>query len=87
MRVVVVDVLKVHYESAAQEVVLPGISGELSVLDYHEDFLCSLGKGDIYIRKGAIDSENNAVVQFAFPINRGVAKMFRNELVVLVEKS
>ena len=74
MRVVVLAMEKVVFESMAKEVILPGDEGEITVLDFHQPFLYRLENGSI-----RIDNKKR------IPIRQGLAKMRGNELVILAE--
>jgi F0F1-type ATP synthase epsilon subunit len=88
MRVSVFESKKVIYEGNAKEVVLPGKDGEFSVWDFHQDFLYTLGKGFIKIMElspGIRKIKRSDVFERKIEILHGLAKMKKNELVILVE--
>jgi F0F1-type ATP synthase epsilon subunit len=62
------------YEARASQVTLPGVEGELAVLDFHAPVISLLKAGRI-----SVDGKY-------LLIRQGVAMMDRNELVVLVER-
>jgi len=66
---------KIIYKNNAKSVVLPGDDGEVCLGDFHQAFLCCMKKGFIHIDG-----------KFSFLIRHGIAKMWRNELVILVEQ-
>lgn len=74
MRVSVMDLRKVIYKGNVREVTLPGEEEEITVLDFHQAFLCRLKEGIVQMRK----PDNR------LSINGGVARMYRNELTILV---
>ncbi len=59
------------YAGQAEQVVLPGEDGELSVFDCHAPMLCALGAGMVHIDERQ------------FPIEGGLATVWRNRVVVL----
>jgi F-type H+-transporting ATPase subunit epsilon len=62
------------YEHVAAQVTLPGVEGELAVLDFHAPMISLL-------RAGRVRVDGKYLV-----IRRGVAMVDRNELTVLVER-
>jgi F-type H+-transporting ATPase subunit epsilon len=62
------------YEALASQVSLPGVEGELAVLDFHAPLITLLKTGQI-----SVDGRY-------LLIRQGVAMMDRNELLVLVER-
>jgi F-type H+-transporting ATPase subunit epsilon len=62
------------YEDRASQVTLPGVEGELGVLDFHAPMISLLKAGQI-----SVDGKY-------LLIRQGVAMFNRNELVVLVER-
>lgn len=62
------------YEAMALQVSLPGVEGDLAVLDFHAPMISLLRAGRI-----AVDAKY-------LRIRQGVALVDRNELVVLVER-
>ncbi len=63
------------FQELVSSVVLPGEDGELSILDFHQVIIVCLKKGVIKINE-----------KFLIKINRGIAKMQKNQLTILVEK-
>lgn len=80
MRVTVLDPKKIIYEGNAKEVILPGESGEFSVLDFHQMFLACLMRGDI-----KVITNKPSQFETRIPIKKGIAKMLKNELMIIVE--
>jgi F-type H+-transporting ATPase subunit epsilon len=62
------------YEDKASQVSLPGVEGELAVLDFHAPLITLLKAGQI-----SVDGKY-------LLIRQGVAMMDRNHLLVLVER-
>jgi len=88
MRLSILDPIRVVYQGNAREVVLPGADGELSVLDFHQPFLYSLRSGYIKITQQTWQRKNANIAlpkQTNIVIKKGMARMERNELVILVE--
>jgi F0F1-type ATP synthase epsilon subunit len=88
MRVIVSTPKDILYEGNAQGAVLSAEDGEVCVMDSHQDFMCALRVGAVRI----LDPEEMVSEKWQFSdgdaaikINGGVAKAFKNELVVLVE--
>jgi len=88
MRVSVLEQKRIIYGGNAREVILPGKDGEFSVWDFHQDFLYSLGKGFIKIMEILPSTERikrSNVFERKIKILHGLAKMKKNELVILIE--
>lgn len=81
--VTVLDATGVLYKGNAQEAILPGVGEELGVLDFHQDFLCALGPGVVRVR-GQWGPRGQAEA-YRLSIIHGIAKMIRNEMVILAE--
>lgn len=75
MRILISSPHQVIYEGNVKEVVLPGEDGEFSVMDFHQPFLYRLRSGFIHF-KG---------VAARILIKNGVARMLKNELVIMIE--
>lgn len=94
MKIIVMDAQSSLYEGFVSEAVLPGKGGELTIMDDHEPIFVALQKGSIRLkslsRRGFFGRGHSAET-FAEDeikpifINGGLARMRRNELVVLVE--
>jgi len=69
----VMDHSQIIFNGKATSVVLPGDYGEFEVLNFHRPILSLLKRGNIII-DGVI-----------FPIARGIARFYKDELVALVE--
>jgi F-type H+-transporting ATPase subunit epsilon len=73
-RVSIFDQERKLYEAVASLVSLPGVEGDLAVLDFHAPMITLLRAGRI-----SVDGKY-------LPIRQGVALVDRNELLVLVER-
>jgi F0F1-type ATP synthase epsilon subunit len=73
-KVSIIDHERKLYEDLASQVSLPGVEGELAVLDFHAPLITLLKTGQI-----SVDGKY-------LSIRQGVAMMDRNELLVLVER-
>lgn len=80
MRVIMLDAWRSVYDGNARQVILPGEDGEVCVLDFHQPFLYRLRRGAVQI------SERDPAAASRFWIQRGIARMTGNQLVLLVEK-
>jgi F-type H+-transporting ATPase subunit epsilon len=74
LKVSIFDQERKLYEDRAAQVTLPGVEGELAVLDFHAPIISLLKAGRI-----SVDGKY-------LLIRQGVAMMDRNELVILVER-
>lgn len=79
MRVLILSGRDVAYRGEAYMVVMPGLDGEFSVLDFHEPFLYRLRRGIVKMKE-AEESEEQL-----FPIKDGVARFTENTLLILCE--
>jgi F-type H+-transporting ATPase subunit epsilon len=70
-----IDPKRTIYEGEAKSVFLPGDTGEFEVLEFHRPIISLLKAGEIII-----DWKKSVA------ISKGVAKMYKDELVVLVEE-
>lgn len=77
MHISVLEIKKTAYEGNAKEVILPADDGEITVLDFHQPFLCALRSGYITIK----DKPDNIRLKIRY----GLAKMIRNDLVINIE--
>ncbi|MFH1310660.1 MAG: F0F1 ATP synthase subunit epsilon [Candidatus Omnitrophota bacterium] len=80
MRVIVYGGKDILYQHEAFQVVLPGLDGEFSVLDFHQPFLYRLRNGIVKVeeRMGQHSPE-------LFPIKDGLARFTENTLVLFAE--
>ena len=96
MKISILDAQHTIFEGTVSMVILPGADGELSLLDDHEPIFAALAKGYIQL---VPDSKRLTVQQTGAEagsaqqtreikpvfVNRGLARMRNNELVILVE--
>lgn len=82
MQLLILDASKTVYQGHAMKVTLPTTEEEMCILDFHQPFLVSLRAGSVLI---AQDRRDIPAAVHAVPIKRGVAKMVRNELTLMVE--
>lgn len=82
MRTTILDGRRVEYQGEAKEVVMPGLDGEFSVLDFHRPFLYRLRKGTIKVKESAAKKEEEKL----FHIDDGLAKFSENNLLIFYEK-
>jgi len=92
MKVSILDVQKKIYDGVADEVTLPVFDGEVTVMDDHEPVYFVLSRGWIRLRSSVEQMgvrTQGAGQDFQrsrrIAIHSGLARMKRNELVVLVE--
>jgi F-type H+-transporting ATPase subunit epsilon len=74
-KVTIIDSKRTIYEGEAKSVFLPGDTGEFEVLELHKPIISLLKAGEIIID-----------LKKSVAISQGVAKMYKDELVVLVEE-
>jgi len=95
MKISILDATHTIFEGSVSEAVLPGVDGELAILDDHESLFVALTKGYIYldalVKKKASHPEagqEGTAPEGIKPvkIQRGLARMRRNVLVILVEQ-
>ena len=71
LRVTLIHGRRMRYQGAANQVVLPGEAGEISVLDFHAPMLCTLTAGIVHLDDMAV------------PIRHGLARVERNLVTIL----
>lgn len=59
------------FGGTATQVILPGMAGEVAVLDCHVPMLCALMEGNVQIDEAR------------FPVRRGLARVDRNTVTIL----
>jgi F0F1-type ATP synthase epsilon subunit len=74
LNVTIMSTIKILFKGEAESVILPGDTGVFEVMTYHKRALSRL-------LKGSIDVDGQA-----FPIARGVAKVDRNNVMVVIEE-
>jgi F0F1-type ATP synthase epsilon subunit len=80
----------VVYEGNAEQVVVPSEEGELVLLDFHQSIISFLTKGSVIIKPLRLYRERLAEdikSLIRVRIKYGIAKMWQNELTLLVERS
>ncbi|MCX5665560.1 MAG: hypothetical protein NT036_00695 [Candidatus Omnitrophica bacterium] len=77
MRVYINTVFEEVYSAEAEEVVLPGDEGELSLMNFHQPIVCRL-------TKGAVRVISNRKVK-SIPITDGIAHMEGDTLKIMAE--
>ena len=82
MQVLVLDTDKTVYQGYAKKVTLPTLEEEMCILDFHQPFLASLRSGQVKI---AQESADIPAAEHTLTIKKGIAKMVRNELTLMVE--
>jgi len=86
MKVEILTIFKSLFSAQANEVILPGDDGELSIWDFHQPCLYSLRAGRIIIRDrekiGQAQGQNKSN---SVPIKRGLAIIGENKLTAMVE--
>ena len=75
IKVSILNPRRTIFEGQAYSIFLPGDWGEFEVLEFHKPIISMLKRGEIII-----DWTNSIA------ISKGVARMFNNELVALVEE-
>jgi F-type H+-transporting ATPase subunit epsilon len=73
-KVAISDQERKLYEGLASEIRLPGTEGEFAVLDFHAPLISLLQAGSI-----VVDGQY-------LPIRKGIVRVDRNQVVVLVER-
>lgn len=74
LNVTIMSTIKVIFKGEAQSVILPGDTGVFEVMSFHKRVLSRLLKGNI-------DVDGNV-----FPIARGVVKVDKNDVVIVIEE-
>ena len=74
MNITIMSTMKILFKGPAQSVTFPGDTGVFEVMSYHKRLISRLLKGNI-----DVDGKQ-------FPISRGVVKVDKNEIMVVVEE-
>lgn len=74
MRVSILTSDKEIYSGQTKSVILPGINGEMEILDNHAPLFSLLTKGEIIIGK------------HIFPIHHGIVEVLNNRVVILIKE-
>lgn len=82
MQILVFDAEKTLYQGYAKKVTLPTFEEEMCILDFHQPFLVSLRAGLVKIAQEIADTQ---ATEHSLIIKKGIAKMVRNELTLMVE--
>jgi len=69
-----------EYSGEAYQVILPGLDGEFSVLDFHQPFLYRLRKGKIKVQEKEEDEE-----EIFLSVRDGLARFRGNDLLIMKE--
>jgi F0F1-type ATP synthase epsilon subunit len=90
MKVRVNTVFEEVYSAEAEEVILPGDEGELSIMDFHQPIVCRLAKGAVRIISRLPASTKLAGGQAhrsvkSIPIIDGIAHMEGDTLKIMAE--
>ena len=87
MKALVLDAHDVLYDGVVSAVTLPGLGGEKTFMDHHEPLFLVLTKGNIFLQSTVrrVEAGGRAAESHTIKIRRGLARMRRNELTVLVE--
>lgn len=94
MKLSIIDAQHTIFSGAVSEAILPASGGELSILDYHEPAFVALQRGVIRLQlmsqkvRGAENEKESSQpeeLSRSFFVRQGVARMRRNELIILVE--
>ena len=72
-KVSIMDHTQVIFDGKASSVILPGDYGEFELLAFHRPILSLLRRGNIVID------------DVSFPVAKGIARFYKDELVALVE--
>ena len=81
MKISIMDPQHTIFEGVVFEAILPGNGEELCVMDDHEPIFAALGQGSIRLKP--LGKKAKAIKPIF--IQRGLARMKKNELVILVE--
>lgn len=87
MRIKVMNGRELAYEATAHMVVMPGLDGEFSILDFHQSVLYRLRRGIIKIQPelGIHKFQEEEEEEKMFHIKDGLARFSGNSLLILCE--
>jgi len=87
MKALVFDAHDILYDGVVSAVTVPGLGGERTFMDYHEPLFLVLTKGTVFLQSTVrrVEAGGHAPESHSIKIRRGLARMRRNELTVLVE--
>ena len=73
LNVTIMNTAKVVFKGQAESVIFPGDTGVFEIMSYHKSMMSRLLKGNI-----EVDGQ-------AFPIERGIVKVEKNDVTAVVE--
>ena len=76
LELTIISPRRVIYKGGAKSVIVPGEQGVFELLEFHKNILSRLARGCI-----VVDNKN------LYNIKRGVIKLERNEVTVIVEEA
>lgn len=79
MELVVLTPEKEYFKGKVDSVIVPGIDGEIGVLENHAPLVSSIAKGIVKIRK-----DNGDIIKFN--VNQGFLEVINNDLALLVNE-
>ena len=88
MKILVADARQIIFAGVTRGAVLPAQGGQVCVLDDHQSALLVLREGDVHIlseKKSSTPSGLNSEPLKVIKIKKGLAKIWRNELVLMVQ--
>jgi len=80
MRTRILNGKETEYSGETYQVILPGLDGEFSVLDFHQPFLYRLRKGIIKVQE-----KEKSEKEMLFNVRDGLARFRGNDLLVMKE--
>ena len=76
MKITIISPKREIFNGEGEAVTLPGVAGQMQILEHHADLFSTLKKGKIIVKKGNQSKE--------FLISSGIAKIFNNEMLILI---
>ena len=70
---------KIEYSADVDQVTLPGVNGQITILPRHADLVCALDAGEVIV------SHQN--IETSFFISEGCAQISHNEITILADLS
>ncbi len=83
--IIILNNQRLLYEGTALSAILPGEEEEISILPFHSPLIGRLRRGMITVSRPSSEDEKSESVEEGIVIKGGIARMSKNELVVLVE--
>ena len=74
LNITILSTIKVIFKGQAESVILPGDTGVFEIMSYHKRIMSRLLKGEVNV-----DGKQ-------FPIARGVVKVDKNNVMVVIEE-